>query len=89
MYLPLSHYRGLLSTYLKPQRTQALVLAVLLFSSIALQLLNPQVVRAFIDTTQRGGPEQTLLLAAGLFVVIALLQRALTLATVYMGENVG
>ncbi len=89
MYVSLSHYRNLLSTYLRPQRSQVMLLAILLFSSIGLQLVNPQIVRTFIDTTQRGGPERTLLLAAGLFVAIALLQRGLALAAVYVSENVG
>jgi len=43
-------YRALLATYLKPQARQVAILAVLLCASIALQLVNPQLVRSFIDT---------------------------------------
>jgi len=64
-------------------------LAVLLLGSIALQLASPQVVRFFIDTTQRGGLQSTLIAAAVLFLAIALAQRVVALGAVYVGENVG
>jgi ATP-binding cassette subfamily B protein len=89
--MSLSHtlrHRIMLGTYLKPQQASVLLLALLLFSSIGLQLVNPQVVRTFIDTTQSGGDQQTLWFAAVLFIALALIQRVLALATVYVGENV-
>src|SRR5207249_3240353 len=89
LYLPLAEYRGLLGTYLRPQRSYVGLLAALLLGSIGLQLLNPQVIRAFIDTTQSGGPPQTLLLAAVAFLAIGLGQRALSLAATYTSANVG
>ena len=87
--IPLKHYRALLGAYLKPRQGKVVLLAVLLFSSIGLQLANPQVIRYFIDTTQSGGAGGTLVLAAALFIGIALAQRAVALAAVYVGENVG
>ena len=48
--------RGLLATYLKPQRRRALLLAALLFGGIALQLANPLLARSFIDGAQAGQP---------------------------------
>jgi len=65
------------------------LLAVLLFSSIGLQLANPQVVRFFIDTTQEGGSERALVYASILFVVIALTQSLAALGALYVGQNVG
>ncbi|GIL09347.1 MAG: helicase [Chloroflexota bacterium] len=50
MQITLHQYRDLLLTYLRPQRRRVAALAALLFSSIGLQLLNPQIVRYFIDT---------------------------------------
>ena len=46
----LTQYRDMLIRYLKPQRTRVAILAMLLCSSIGLQLFNPQIVRYFIDT---------------------------------------
>ncbi len=81
-------YWSLLVRYLKPQRKRAVLLAALLFGSIGLQLINPQVIGYFIDTTQARGPLRTLLLAAGLFIVIALVQRAIAFYSTYVAENV-
>lgn len=89
MNLSLSQYRVLLGTYLKPQRTRVILLAILLLGSIGLRLLNPQIIRYFIDTTQSGGPQQALLGAAALFLGIALAQRSANVVTTYVGENVG
>jgi ATP-binding cassette subfamily B protein len=61
----------------------------LLFVSIGLQLINPQVIRAFIDATQADGPLSTLLLAAGAFLVLAVSQRIIAFFSIYIAENVG
>ena len=79
----------MLVTYLKPQRAQVVLLAVLLFSSIGLQLINPQVIGYFIDTTQAGGPLRALLIAAVIFIAIALLQRIVAFSSTYTAENTG
>ncbi len=89
MRVQLKRYGNLLVTYLKPQWKSVVLLAVLLLASIALQLLNPQVIRYFIDTTQTGGPAQTLLFAALLFIAIALVQRSIAFCLTYVAENVG
>ena len=52
---PLGEYRRLLGTYLRPQRGRVTLLAALLLGSVALQLVNPQIIRYFIDATQRRG----------------------------------
>ncbi|MCC7353307.1 MAG: ABC transporter ATP-binding protein, partial [Anaerolineae bacterium] len=82
-------YLDLLVTYLKPQWQRALLLAVLLFSSIGLQLVTPQIIRAFIDATQSGGATATLLRLALLFMVMALVQQAVSVAATYASESVG
>ena len=81
-------HRRLLTTYLNPQRSRVALLAVLLLAGIGLQLLNPQVMRFFIDTAQAGGPMRALLLAALVYLVAGLLGRGLTFATSYVGLNV-
>jgi ATP-binding cassette subfamily B protein len=80
---------ALLTTYLGPQRRRVALLAVLLLGSIGLQLLNPQIIRFFIDRAQAGAAERGLLLAAGIFIAAGLLQRAVAFGGVYVGENVG
>src|SRR2546430_17216567 len=89
MTIPLRQYGELLARYLKPQLLRVLLLAALLLGSIGLQLLNPQIIRYFIDTAQAGDPRGTLLLAAVAFMGIGLGQRVLDLATTYVSLNLG
>lgn len=87
--LPLADYRGLLATYLRPLRARMFLLALLLLGSIGLQLLNPQIIRYFIDTAQAGGATEALLLAAAGFIGLGLGARAVALATGYLSLQVG
>ncbi len=51
----LRQYRDLLSRYLKPQLGWVILMAVVLLAGIAIKLINPQVLRYFLDTAQAGG----------------------------------
>jgi ABC-type multidrug transport system fused ATPase/permease subunit len=65
------------------------ILAFLLLSSIGLQLLNPQILRRFIDAATQGGSDRTLTVAGILFIVVALLQQLFSVGATYLSENVG
>ncbi len=95
--LPIKPYWDLLANYLKPQKKTVLGLALLLVVSIGLQLANPQIVKYFIDTASKPVASGTaafrqglnnLLGAAALFMSVAIVRQAITLAAVYVGENV-
>jgi ATP-binding cassette subfamily B protein len=88
MNIPLKQYWTLLVNYLKPQWRWAALLAVLLLGNIGLQLLNPQIMRYFIDTAQAGGARETLLRAALSFIGIALVQQVVSVLATYTSENV-
>lgn len=88
MNIPLNPYRQLLARYLRPQWPKAGLLAALLFAGIGLQLVNPQVIRYFLDATQSGGAPSALLFAAGLFIAFALAQQVSSLAATYVGQDV-
>ncbi len=47
-------YSSFLVRYLRPRMHLVLLLAATLFTSIALQLINPQILRAFIDAATKG-----------------------------------
>ncbi|HEU0002138.1 MAG TPA: ABC transporter ATP-binding protein [Ktedonobacteraceae bacterium] len=81
-------YRALLGTYLRPQWAKVALMSLLLLTSIALQLLNPQLLRSFIDTAINGGAYTILLTIGGLFVGIALLNQAVSVGATYMSELV-
>ena len=86
--IPLNQYWHLLARYLKPQRSKVFWLAFTLLSSIALQLLNPQILRYFIDTAIAGGAQSALFTAALLFISIAFLTQLFTVIAAYFGETV-
>ena len=88
MNVPLQAYWRLLARYLRPQRGKVSLLALLLFSGIAIQLVNPQIIRYFIDTTQTSSAPQSLLMAALIYIVAAFVQQALTVGATYVGEDV-
>ncbi|RIK36280.1 MAG: ABC transporter ATP-binding protein [Chloroflexi bacterium] len=89
MHLPLHTYWSLLARYLRPHWGKVALLALLLFATIGVQLLNPQIVRRFLDAAQAGSPLATLLWLALLFLGAALLGYLLTLAATYLSEDVG
>ena len=89
MATTLSTRARFLAAYLRPQRRRLATLAFLLGGNIALQLLNPQIMRDFIDTATTGGTDQALLTAAALFIAIALVQQLLSVGATYVSENLG
>jgi len=89
MHIPLHDYWSLLARYLRAQRGKTTLLTVLLFASIGLQLVNPQLVRRFVDAAQAGSALDILLWLALLFLAAALLDYGLTLAVTYVSEDVG
>jgi ATP-binding cassette, subfamily B, bacterial len=88
MQIPLKQYTSLLAHYLKPQQRRVVGLAIALLGSIGLQILNPQILGYFIDTAVSGGSQQRLLIAAFLFIGVALLTQVLSVTATYLGETV-
>jgi ATP-binding cassette, subfamily B, bacterial len=80
---------SLLSTYLRPEWPRAILLGLLLFLGIALQLVNPQIARTFIDEAQAGEPLERLVWVALLFIAVAVLTQAATIAESYVAEDLG
>lgn len=58
-----------------------------LLGSIGFQIMNPQVLRYFIDTAVAGGAQQRLMLAALGFIAISLVRQGLAIAATYIGET--
>ncbi|GHO75796.1 helicase [Ktedonobacter sp. SOSP1-85] len=81
-------YTQLLCTYLGPQWRRMSLITLLLLSILVFQLVNPYILRYFIDTTLGGGDQSTLLLAGLLFVGLALLNQGATILETYVSENV-
>ena len=85
---------SLLGRYLWPQRRAVWGLGLLLLTGIGLQLVNPQIIRYFIDSVTlpaSGSPVvdnlNRLFAAAGLFMVVALLRQVISVVATYVSEN--
>jgi ATP-binding cassette subfamily B protein len=85
----LERHLSLLLTYLRPQWRRALVLAGLLLVGIGLQLVNPLILRRFIDTAKLGGGNDSLTTIALLFVVAVSAQQLVSILEVFFSEKVG
>ena len=88
MVFPVKRYFVLLVTYLRPQWYRTVLLALFLLLNIGLQLLNPQIIRYFIDTALGNGASLSLLLAALAFIGVALLNQAIAVASSYLSTNI-
>jgi ATP-binding cassette subfamily B protein len=89
MNIPLKDYWQLFAKYLRPQLPRAVLLGVLLLIGIGLRVVNPQIVRHFIDEAQSGAVLSSLYLAGGTFLSFALITQALSVITIYLSELVG
>ncbi|WP_145147407.1 ABC transporter ATP-binding protein [Paenibacillus xylanexedens] len=74
--------------YLKPVKGRLAVLLIMLLTSTGLQLLNPQIIKRFIDTAASGGVLTNLIQLAGLFLVVAVFNQLITVAVSYLGNDV-
>jgi ABC-type multidrug transport system fused ATPase/permease subunit len=85
----LRQYAALLSQYLKPQWFRVSLLAIFMFGGIGLNLVNPQILRYFIDTARAGGETRNLLIAGGIFLAIGFSRQIIMLISSYLGQDVG
>ncbi|WP_020618453.1 ABC transporter ATP-binding protein [Paenibacillus daejeonensis] len=85
----LKQYYDLLRRYLLPQRKTLIGLTILLLMTIALQLVNPQIIRYFIDHAQSGGAMTSLIYAALVFIGFSLFHQLISVIATYVSENVG
>ncbi len=89
MELSLRRYWDLLAQYLTPLRGKVIVLAALIFTNIGLQLVNPQIIRYFIDTASATTETGPLYLAAATFLIASLLLQFIGVAATYVSEDIG
>jgi ABC-type multidrug transport system fused ATPase/permease subunit len=87
--IPVRSYFRLLVEYLRPLRLRVILLTAVLLVSIALQLLNPQIVKVFIDRATTGASSDALVPLAIWFIVIAVAHQAFSVASTYLAEDLG
>ena len=82
-------YLDLFRRYVAPQWRGTALLTVLLLGSIALELVGPQLLRAFIDSAIGGAALESLATLALAFVGVALVTQLLIAGSQYVGESLG
>ncbi len=87
--LPLAFYGGLLIRYLAPFRPKVALLAVLLLGDTVLRLVNPQILKRFIDAARIGGASETLATMAVVFLVVVVVAQIVAGAATYLSQDVG
>ena len=82
-------YRLLLSRYFKPYLKQAVWSGILLLAGVMLRLLNPQILRNFIDAAVGHAGGGVLLTQAGWYLGIAILIQILAVPETWLATNIG
>ena len=85
----LQQYWRLLVRYLRPQLGQTLLLLLILCVNILLQLINPLIMRRFLDSALAGGSMDFLTRLALLFIGIAAVQQVTAVSSTVLAENIG
>jgi ABC-type multidrug transport system fused ATPase/permease subunit len=81
-------YRGILKTYLGPQKGRVAILAAFIFVNLGLQLLIPQIMGGFIDGVTQGVALNNLVRLGAAFLTVALLQQVIAVVATYFTQNV-
>lgn len=84
----LRRYWHLLARYLRPEWPRVALLAVVLLSALALQVIAPLVAGRFLDRATSGAPQVELVLLALLTIGLALAAQMLAVAETYAAEHV-
>ena len=87
--IPVRAYWRLLRKYLRPLRARVIVLFALLFTGIAFQVVNPQLIRSFIDGATAGAELTELTALAAGFVLLAVGHQVLSVAATYFAAHIG
>lgn len=89
MKIPFKNYLKLLSKYLKPYRIKVAVLSSLVLLNVLLLLVNPQIIRRFIDTIAKRQDMNELYKLAVIFFVSAFMQQLLVIFITYLSNKIG
>jgi ATP-binding cassette subfamily B protein len=87
--IPVRAYFRLLTDYLRPHRARVALLGAVLFTSIGLQLINPQLIKRFIDGAIAGRSASDLIPIAIVYMLLAVIQQGLVVWSAYVAEDIG
>jgi ATP-binding cassette subfamily B protein len=82
-------YGRILRGYLLPQARGVAVLGACLLAGIGLQLVGPQILRAFIDAAQSGAADSVLIWQGVWFIAVSVVQQVANVGATYYSETIG
>lgn len=82
-------YWTFLFKYLKGKLLLFTALMFLMICSIALQIINPQIIKNFIDDISKMNDYNHLIMQAIIFILVAYIQQILVLVITYLSKNIG
>ncbi|GCE05463.1 ABC transporter ATP-binding protein [Dictyobacter aurantiacus] len=88
MPVSLDTYRHLLLTYLKPQWPRVVLLILLLAGTIGISLINPLILRAFVDGASSQRALADLITIAIFFLVLSIVRQIIAIAEAYVATDV-
>ncbi len=87
MNVPFRKYWLLQKKYMAPYKRQIVMLTILLLSNIFLRIINPRIIKFYIDSVSTETGTTLLYQAAILFLTIALAQQVLVVFSVFISQN--
>ncbi|MGY5876225.1 MAG: ABC transporter ATP-binding protein [Candidatus Thorarchaeota archaeon] len=72
---------------MSPFKRRVFILSILLVVNMALQVINPQIIRFYIDTVTQPSPQELFTNAALLYIAIAIVQQMTLIASVYISQD--
>jgi len=84
-----SELKPIIIKYLQDQKKSVFLLTLVIFVTMGLQLMSPQIIRAFIDSIIEGASKDKLYMLALFFIGISLMQQLLAVASTYLSQNIG
>src|SRR5437764_14764322 len=85
----MADWLGLVRAYLRPHRKVVAVLGAVMFVSIGLQVVTPQLVRVFIDRATSSKTAHSLIFLAVLYMVAVVVQQVFRVTAAWLGEILG
>ncbi|WBW96818.1 ABC transporter ATP-binding protein [Oceanirhabdus sp. W0125-5] len=89
MKIRLKEYLSLFSKYLKNQWISVLVMVTIILINIGIQIMNPQIMKVFLDKAVEGEALRSLMGVAGIFIGLSFVQHIVNILETYTCQNVG
>jgi len=88
MAIPFKKYYDLLETYMRPFKRKVAALSTIMLIDIGIRILNPQIIRYYIDQVTTQASLQSLTVAAGLYIGFAIIGQFLVIFSVYLSQSI-